>query len=131
MLALLNVVGLGFAVWRLIYGPANEIGTTLVSSLWVIYNLLIVGAAVAIAAEVRQVRETHRVQARLPVAIRLENGHFYPGMLVDYSDGGAGIELDVPMSLAVGSRVSLLMQRGQREFLFPASSAAATRTSSV
>lgn len=119
VLALLNVVGLGFAVWRLIYGPANEIGTTLVSSLWVIYNLLIVGAAVAIAAEVRQVRETHRVQARLPVAIRLENGHFYPGMLVDYSDGGAGIELEIPLSLAVGSRVSLLMQRGQREFLFP------------
>jgi cellulose synthase (UDP-forming) len=54
VLALLNIVGLGFAVWRLIYGPGTEIGTTLVSSLWVIYNLLIVGAAVAVAAEVHQ-----------------------------------------------------------------------------
>jgi len=119
VLAVLNVVGLGFAVWRLFYGPTNEIGTTLVSSAWVIYNLLIVGAAVAIAAEVRQVRETHRVQTRLPASVRLANGRFYPGMLVDYSDGGAAIELNVSLTVAVGEQVSLLMQRGEREFLFP------------
>jgi cellulose synthase (UDP-forming) len=118
VLALLNIVGLGFAIWRLIYGPSNEIGTTLVSSLWVIYNLLIVGSAVAIAAEVRQVRETHRVQAKLPAAVRLQNGKFYPCMLVDYSDGGTGVELDVELSLSIGERVFLMMQRGEREFLF-------------
>ncbi|MCD5979540.1 UDP-forming cellulose synthase catalytic subunit [Pseudomonas quasicaspiana] len=118
VLAALNVLGLGFAVWRLFTGPSNEVGTILVSMLWVLYNLLIVGAAVAIAAEVRQVRETHRVQAQLPAAVRLPNGRFYPGMLVDYSDGGAGIELDAQLSLPMGERVSLLMQRGEREFLF-------------
>jgi cellulose synthase (UDP-forming) len=74
---------------------------------------------VAVAAEVRQVRETHRVQARLPAAVRLQNGRFYPGMLVDYSDGGTGIELDIELSLLIGERVSLMMQRGEREFLFP------------
>jgi cellulose synthase (UDP-forming) len=119
VLALLNIAGLGFAVWRLCYGPSNEIGTILVSCVWVIYNLLIVGSAVAVAAEVRQVRETHRVQARLPAAVRLQNGRFYPGMLVDYSDGGTGIELDIELSLLIGERVSLMMQRGEREFLFP------------
>ncbi|MNO87085.1 Cellulose synthase catalytic subunit [UDP-forming] [compost metagenome] len=118
-LALANVLGLGFAAWRLAFGPAVEIGTVIVSSLWVIYNLLIIGAAVAVAAEVRQVRQTHRVQSQLPAAIRLENGHFYPGTLVDYSDGGVGMKIDVALSLPVGTRVSLLMQRGAREFLFP------------
>ncbi|MGY4491656.1 UDP-forming cellulose synthase catalytic subunit [Pseudomonas sp. TE3610] len=118
LLALLNVAGLGFAVWRLRYGPETEIFTVLVSSLWVIYNMLIVGAAVAVAAEVRQVRQTHRVQVKLPAAVRLEDGHCYPGMLVDYSDGGAGIELDTPVSLPIGGRISLLLQRGDREFLF-------------
>ncbi|VVN83837.1 UDP-forming cellulose synthase catalytic subunit [Pseudomonas fluorescens] len=118
-LSALNVAGLGFAFWRLLSGPMTEIGTVLVSILWVVYNLLIIGAAVAIAAEVRQVRQTHRVQSKLPAAVRLENGHFYSGMLVDYSDGGAGFQVDVPLSLPVGGRVSLLMQRGQREFLFP------------
>ena len=119
VLALVNVLGLAFAVWRLVYGPSVEIGTVIVSSLWVIYNLLIIGAAVAVAAEVRQVRQTHRVQSQLPAAIRLENGHYYLGTLVDYSDGGVGMKIDVSLSLPVGARVSLLMQRGDREFLFP------------
>ena len=113
------LVGLGFAVWRLIYGPTDEIGTILVSSLWVLYNLLIVGSAVAIAAEVRQVREAHRVLARLPAALRLPNGRFHTGTLVDYSDGGVGLELDAERAIPLGERVSLMMQRGNREFLFP------------
>ncbi len=119
ILALVNMAGLGFAAWRLVYGPATEIITVLVSSLWVVYNLLIVGAAVAVAAEVRQVRQTHRVQVKMPAAVRLENGHCYPGMLLDYSDGGAGIELDTALSLPVGGRIALMLQRGDREFLFP------------
>ncbi|WP_219064067.1 UDP-forming cellulose synthase catalytic subunit [Pseudomonas sp. UMAB-08] len=119
VLATLNIAGLGFAVWRLLYGPSNEIGTILVSSLWVIYNLLIIGTAVAIAAEVRQIRQTQRVQAKLPSAVQLANGHFYPGMLIDYSDGGVGVELNVALSLPIGTQIYLMMQRGQREFLFP------------
>ncbi|KQQ65539.1 cellulose synthase [Pseudomonas sp. Leaf127] len=119
VLALLNVLGLGFAGWRLVYGPADEIGTILVSCLWVFYNLLIVGSAVAIAAEVRQVREAHRVLARLPAALRLPNGRFYTGTLVDYSDGGVGLELDAGLAVTIGERVLLMMQRGNREFLFP------------
>lgn len=79
ILALLNLAGLVFAVWRFIYGPANEYSTVLISGTWVVYNLLIIGVAVAVAAEVRQVRSTHRVQSKLPAAVRLESGHCYPG----------------------------------------------------
>jgi len=119
LLASLNMAGLGFAVWRLICGPRDEIVTVVVSILWVVYNLLIIGGAVAVAAEARQVRQTHRVHAKLPAAVRLESGHAYAGLLQDYSDGGAGIHLDTSLSLPVGGRISLMMQRGTREFLFP------------
>jgi len=119
LLALLNVAGMGVAVWRLFYGPRDEIVTVVVSILWVAYNLLIIGGAVAVAAEVRQVRQTHRVCVKLPAAVRLESGHCYPGMLQDYSDGGAGIQLDTSLSLAVGGSILLMMQRGNREFVFP------------
>ncbi|RON08801.1 UDP-forming cellulose synthase catalytic subunit [Pseudomonas brassicacearum] len=119
LLSLLNIAGLGFAIWRLICGPNDEIVTVVVSILWVVYNLLIIGGAMAVAAEARQVRQTHRVQVKLPAAVRLESGHSYPGMLQDYSDGGAGIQLDTSLSLAVGGSISLMMQRGTREFLFP------------
>lgn len=118
VLSVLNVLGLGFAVWRLFTGPADEIITVIVSVLWVIYNLLIIGAAVAVAAEVRQVRQTHRVQTRLPGAIKLADGHRYPCELVDYSDGGVGLLLNQPLPLATGSLVSLILQRGNREFVF-------------
>ena len=118
VLSILNVLGLGFAVWRLFTGPADEIITVIVSVLWVIYNLLIIGAAVAVAAEVRQVRQTHRVQTRLPGAIKLADGHRYPCELVDYSDGGVGLLLNQPLPLAIGSLVSLILQRGNREFVF-------------
>ncbi|MEC4879316.1 UDP-forming cellulose synthase catalytic subunit [Pseudomonas sp. NC26] len=119
-LAGLNVVGLGFAVWRLIYGPVAEIGTVIVSSLWVIYNLLILGAACAVGAEVRQVRRAHRVQMHLPVALLLESGHGYPCTLVDYSDGGIGLQLGEVTAPRPGERVRLLLSRGQREFAFAA-----------
>ncbi|AGZ33004.1 MULTISPECIES: UDP-forming cellulose synthase catalytic subunit [Pseudomonas] len=120
VLAALNVVGLGFAVWRLITGPAAEIGTVIVSSLWVIYNLLILGAACAVAAEVRQVRRAHRVQMHLPAALLLESGHGFPCTLVDYSDGGIGLQLGDGVTPAPGARVRLLLTRGQREFAFNA-----------
>lgn len=103
-LAALNVVGLGFAVWRLVTGPTAEIGTVIVSSLWVIYNLLIIGAAVAVAAEVRQVRRAHRVQMRLPAGLMLASGHAYPCTLVDYSDGGIGLQVQPGLELKPGSR---------------------------
>lgn len=119
ILALLNLAGLVFAVWRFIYGPANEYSTVLISGTWVVYNLLIIGVAVAVAAEVRQVRSTHRVQSKLPAAVRLDSGHCYPGILHDYSDGGACINVNADLSLSPGARISVLMQRGVREFLFP------------
>jgi cellulose synthase (UDP-forming) len=119
-LAALNVVGLGFAVWRLVTGPTAEIGTVIVSSLWVIYNLLIIGAAVAVAAEVRQVRRAHRVPMRLPAGLMLASGHAYPCTLVDYSDGGIGLQVQPGLELKPGEQVRLLLNRGQREFAFQA-----------
>ena len=118
VLSVLNVLGLGFAVWRLFTGPEDEIFTVIVSVLWVVYNLLIIGAAVAVAAEVRQVRQTHRVLTRLPGAIKLADGHSYPCELVDYSDGGVGLQVSTPLQLPVGTPVSLILQRGNREFVF-------------
>ncbi|MCO7516765.1 UDP-forming cellulose synthase catalytic subunit [Pseudomonas guariconensis] len=120
LLAVLNFAGLGFAAWRLFTGPVDEIGTVIVSSLWVIYNLLIIGAAVAVAAEVRQVRRAHRVRMHLPAALVLDNGHAYPCTLVDYSDSGIGLELGDGLAPMPGERVRLLLSRGEREFAFGA-----------
>ncbi|WP_298719363.1 UDP-forming cellulose synthase catalytic subunit [uncultured Oceanisphaera sp.] len=119
VLALLNLAGLGVGVWRFIHGPAAEQGTVVVTSLWVLYNLLIIGAAVAIAAEARQVRHSPRVSTRLPATLRLPGGHLYSGVLLDYSDDGVAIRVPGVASLAMGCEVSLLLRRGEREHVFP------------
>ncbi|MFI8375853.1 UDP-forming cellulose synthase catalytic subunit [Pseudomonas helleri] len=121
LLSALNVLGLGFAAWRLLTGPENEILTVVVSVVWVIYNLLIIGVAVAVAAESRQLRHNHRVQTRLPGAIKLANGHCYPCELMDYSLGGVGLQLSQPLQLPIGTQISLMLMRGHREFVFSAS----------
>ncbi|WP_107850633.1 UDP-forming cellulose synthase catalytic subunit [Oceanimonas marisflavi] len=119
VLALLNLAGLGFGVWRFFYGPAMEQGTVVVTCLWVLYNLLIIGAAVAIAAEARQVRQSPRVKISLPAALRLPGGHLYAGTLLDYSDGGAAIRASGAGNLVPGTEVELVLYRGERAFAFP------------
>ncbi|EEQ18942.1 Cellulose synthase catalytic subunit [UDP-forming] [Yersinia intermedia ATCC 29909] len=55
-LVLLNLAGLIAGLWRLGHGPSNEIMTVVISLVWVIYNMTILGGAVAVAVEAKQVR---------------------------------------------------------------------------
>ncbi len=120
ILAVLNLAGLVFAVWRFFEGPPDERATVVVSSLWVLYNLLVIGGALAVAAEVQQLRKAHRVTTRRPVALQIPGGHRLRGMLHDYSNDGVGIELAEAPELAQGTPVTLLMARGSRQFAFDA-----------
>ena len=120
VLALLNLLGLGFAVWRFVHGPGDERATVVITSLWVVYNLIIVGGALAVAAEVHQVRRTHRVSTRMPAALRLPDGRLLPCTLRDFSSDGAGLELPLASHPGAGTRVHLVLGRGRREFAFPA-----------
>ena len=120
LLALLNVIGLGFAMWRFVHGPADEQVTVIVSSLWVLYNLLIIGGALAVAAEVRQVRRTHRISSRIPMALRAPDGRRLCCLLRDYSNDGVGVEMIDTSGLLKGAQVQVLLCRGRREFAFPA-----------
>src|SRR5699024_8070136 len=85
VLTLLNVVGLGMGIWRLLTGPENEYLTVVITMLWVFYNLIILGGAIAVAAEVRQVRRSHRVAAALPISLQNEAGKRYSAVLDNFS----------------------------------------------
>ncbi len=120
VLAGLNVLGLGLMAWRLATGPADEVGTVIISGLWTLYNLLIIGAAIAVALEVRQVRASHRVQTSMPASLRLADGHAYAVTVTDFSSGGAGFRFASDRALKPGSQVDLVLGHGQREFAFSA-----------
>ena len=118
-LVLLNLAGVAMAFWRMHNGPANEVLTVWVSLVWVVYNMVILGGAVAVSVEARQIREAHRVEIAMPAAIAREDGHMLPCTLRDYSDGGVGVELREPNALKEDEKVWLLLRRGQQEFSFP------------
>ncbi|WP_431224238.1 UDP-forming cellulose synthase catalytic subunit [Serratia sp. L9] len=118
-LVMLNFAGLGFGLWRLFYGPADEVMTVVISLVWVIYNMTILGGAVAVSVEARQVRQSHRVEIAMPASVARADGHLFPCTLRDYSDGGVGIEMRVSDQFKEGDRIALLLKRGQQEFSFP------------
>ncbi|PPL17613.1 UDP-forming cellulose synthase catalytic subunit [Oceanisphaera arctica] len=120
VLVLLNLCGLIAGGWRLAYGDAAEIPTVILSIGWVLFNMLILGGAIAVAVEARQVRQSHRVDIALPAAIKRRGGHLFPCTLRDYSDGGVGIKLRQDDILREGERVTLLLRQGLRECTFPA-----------
>lgn len=120
LLALANIVGFFFGIWRLIAGPEDEALTVLVTMLWVVYNLTILGGAIAVAAEVRQVRKTHRVATELPALIRLRTGHMLPAVLTDFSEGGVGVTLPQhDRRIAMDEPVEVILTRGTRRYSFP------------
>lgn len=118
-LALLNLLGLLFGVWRLWTGPVNEQATVVITMLWVVYNLIILGGAVGVAAEVRQVRHSHRITTRLPCDVIDAQGYMHAGVMLDYSDAGVGLKLEGAAPLQADSLVELVLARGARQFCFP------------
>ena len=119
LLVLINLAGVAAAFWRLHSGPPQEVMTVLVSLIWVFYNMIILGGAVAVSVEARQIREAHRLEIAMPAALARADGHMLPCTLRDYSDGGVGVELREENLLSEKDKVYLLLRRGQQEFSFP------------
>ncbi|MBV6272398.1 UDP-forming cellulose synthase catalytic subunit [Alcaligenaceae bacterium CGII-47] len=117
-LATLNLLGLGFGFWRLATGPRDELMTVVITMIWVLYNLIVIGATVAVAQETRQVRESPRVHANQIAAVSLPGGHCYHAVLSDYSSSGVSLNVEQSCAIDIGSPIHVLLQRGQREFSF-------------
>lgn len=119
VLIALNLFGLAAGFWRFSVGEPSEIPTVIMSMIWVLFNLLILGGAIAVAVEAKQVRNSHRVDIALPAAIMRQGGHVFACTLRDYSDGGVRISLPAGVSLHPGESLQLLLRRGRREASFP------------
>nr|WP_318379484.1 UDP-forming cellulose synthase catalytic subunit [uncultured Enterobacter sp.] len=119
-LVLLNIFGVMVGIWRYFYGPENEVLTVFVSIAWVFYNLVVLGGAVAVSVESKQLRRAHRVEISMPAAIAREDGHLFSCTVHDFSDGGLGIKINGQAQVLEGQKVNLLLKRGQQEYVFPA-----------
>lgn len=120
LLLALNVIGLGMGVGRLLMGTTTEPGTVVMNMVWASVNLLMLGAAIGVAKEARQVRVSHRIPMRVPATLLLPDGTTLACKTENYSLGGLGLLLPIDVALNEGDRVGVCLSRGAREYHFAA-----------
>lgn len=115
----LNIAGLAIGFVRLFWWNTFEIGTVVLNLIWTVYNLVILGATIAVATETKQVRSSHRVNCNQKAVLKLATGQRIACRANDYSEGGLGIVMPASGMVPLNSeaRVSLFM--GDQEFVFP------------
>jgi cellulose synthase (UDP-forming) len=106
LIAALNLAGVCVGALN-IYRHAPNASVTLLNVCWCIYNLIMLGAALAVARESRQRRVAPRMTARLPATLRFDDGHVSRAETVDVSLTGALIEMPGGVAPAPGTYVSL------------------------
>lgn len=119
-LILLNVLGLAIAPVRLFYWNVGHPGTIAMNCVWILFNLVIVGTANAVAIEARQLREDIRINIRKSAAILLADGKSIPGESIDLSLGGAKISVKDAVSIPAGTPIRLEFQQRDGNVSFPA-----------
>lgn len=119
VLLALNVVGLAVGVGHLLFGSTDEPATVLMNMGWALANLIMLGAAVGVAREARQVRVSHRIPMRVPATLLLPDGATLACRTENYSMGGLGLLLPVEVTLDEGARVGVCLARGTRTYHFP------------
>ncbi|WP_231137379.1 UDP-forming cellulose synthase catalytic subunit [Chromobacterium paludis] len=120
-LLLLILAGMGMGIYRLVYGLSYEVGTVIVNLIWAGYNAMLLGVALAVARELRQVRVTHRVRASLPVTLHLPDGKACRCHTLDYSEGGMALQLNSQSKLKLprDTELDLSLRVDGRSYAFP------------
>lgn len=115
----LNLLGFVLGILRLTLWQDGETTTVLLNLAWTAENLMILGAATAVASETRQMRHKHRIDMRIPATLHLAGGHTMACETENFSEGGLSLMLPAPLPLAAGERFELALCHGTEEYLFP------------
>ncbi|CAN7656664.1 UDP-forming cellulose synthase catalytic subunit [Acidovorax sp. LjRoot194] len=120
VLLLVNLVGIAVGIWKLFSADGDETTTLVINMVWTVYNIILLGASVAVASETRQIRGTPRVAAALPAVIRFENGRTLVCKTEDFSQHGLGLTVPPESDIPMGSKLSVSLFRSDEEGVFPA-----------
>lgn len=119
VIALLNLVGVVFGVWRLYTEVGDEFLTTVINMVWTVYNLLLLGASVLVARESIQRREHPRGQLNIEVSIQTTDERAYAANVLDFSMGGLGLEVEHQGRLQKDQSLFVVMPLNNRKFVLP------------
>lgn len=115
----LNLIGFALGILRLTLWQDGETTTVLLNLAWTAENLMILGAATAVASETRQMRHKHRIDMRIPATLHLAGGHTMACETENFSEGGLSLMLPAVPPLVPGERFQLALCHGTEEYLFP------------
>ena len=101
------------------YDP-NHLGTIVMNMLWTCFNMVILGASIAVAWEAQQRRQTVRVNMEVPGQVVLPNGTIVHGTTVDMSSGGVMMRLERELGAEPGQQVKLIFPVLDGEATLPA-----------
>lgn len=119
VLLLLNLIGFVLGVLRLTIWQTGETTTVILNMVWTLQNMLILGAATAVANESRQVRHNHRIDLQIPATLHLPGGHTISCMTDNFSEGGIGLQLPAAVAIKKNECMNVSLYRGKDEFIFP------------
>jgi cellulose synthase (UDP-forming) len=123
VLIILNLLGLAFGIYRVLFWGGYELSANLVNIGWVLFNLIVLGASVAVAVETVQQRKFPRVKLNVPVAVRTRDGFLLDAKLLNFSQGGVFLSLDpkVPvMPFSRGDSLDIVFTHNGQNYEFPA-----------
>jgi cellulose synthase (UDP-forming) len=92
--------------------PANMFdgdrpGTIIMNLIWVVFNIITLGAATAVAWESQQRRQTVRIAMAVPADVLLPNGSTIHGVTTDMSSGGMNAKMERDFSVAPGDSIKI------------------------
>lgn len=115
----INAAAMFAGVFRIVFLHSSEPETALMNMAWGAINMIVLGAAVGVAQEARQVRVSHRIPLHVPATLLLPDGRTLACTTANYSVGGLGLALPPGIKLAPGERVGVCLARGNAEHHFP------------
>jgi cellulose synthase (UDP-forming) len=89
----LNFCGLVAVPYRLLVTDPQHPGAVIMNMVWVIFNIVILGVAAAVALEQKQRRGSVRIEAKIPVQVTMPAGRKFDTVSIDMSVGGASIRI--------------------------------------
>lgn len=119
ILIALNLIGVILGVLRLLFWNVDETSTVVMNLCWALYNLAMLGTAVGVSIEARQVRRTHRIPLQVPVRLRAANGRVVDCQTTDYSSGGVGVAWPHPTAMTRGESLELELSDNGTIHRFP------------
>ncbi len=119
-LLLLNFLGLAIAPVRLLYWNADHPGTIIMNVVWILFNIVIIGTANAVALESRQLRKDVRVDSQIPVEVQIPGRPAIVGETRDLSLGGSAVMLEDPPAVPVGTSIRIVYPLRGTKASFPA-----------